>query len=152
MTAEEMWALSGLQGPYEAWAFGDDADELARLVLIGRKTAAASAYPLYAIEGEPLPQAGEYSVILNGSDQAVCIIQTTRVTVLPFDQVPSSHAAREGEGDLSLAAWRRTHRAFFTREMAASGLSFADDTPVVCEEFLRVFPVSGACADAPSML
>ena len=41
--------------PYEAWAFGGDPDKLAALVLDGVKTATASAYPMYALEKEPLP-------------------------------------------------------------------------------------------------
>ena len=72
MTADEMWRSSGLRGEYEAWAFGDAPDELAALVLSGRKTATASAYPVYEAEGEPLPKAGEYSVILDSGDNAVC--------------------------------------------------------------------------------
>ncbi|MDE6674412.1 MAG: RNA-binding protein, partial [Acetatifactor sp.] len=64
MTAEEMWSeYTRKEGiahtDYEAWAFGDQADNLAALVAAGRKTATASAYPLYELEQEPLPQAGE---------------------------------------------------------------------------------------------
>ncbi|MBQ8954508.1 MAG: ASCH domain-containing protein, partial [Clostridia bacterium] len=131
---------SGLSGDYEAWAFGGAADELAALVLTGRKTATSSAYPLYAAEGEPLPKAGEYSVILDSRGQAVCVIRTERVCVTPFDEVTARHAAREGEGDLSLEHWRAVHRAFFTREMASVRLAFDEKTDVVCEEFVRVFP------------
>ena len=43
MTAEEMWRLSGLQGDWEAWAFGDAPDKLASLVLAGQKTGTSSA-------------------------------------------------------------------------------------------------------------
>ncbi len=39
MTAEELWEKSGIDGEYEAWAFGDDADRLAELVKTGIKTA-----------------------------------------------------------------------------------------------------------------
>ena len=65
MNAEQMWAAYAAGHPeaagadYDAWAFGGDPDGLARLVLSGVKTATASAYPLYALEGEPLPEAGE---------------------------------------------------------------------------------------------
>ena len=56
MNAEEMWAAWGKGGgaPYEAWAFGDDPDGLARLVAAGVKNATSSAFPLYEIEGEDL--------------------------------------------------------------------------------------------------
>ena len=140
MKAEEMWRAAGLKGEYEAWAFGDDADALAALVLQGKKTATSSAYALYAAEGEPLPQAGAYSVVLDGQENAVCIIQTMRVYVVPFDQVNAEHARREGEGDLSLAYWRKVHQAFFSSEMAAIGQAFDPSMPVVCEEFVKVYP------------
>lgn len=140
MTATEMWRASGFQGAYEAWAFGDDANALADRTLRGQKTATSSAFPLYALEDEPLPRAGEYSVVLDAHENAVCIIKTTRVYVVPFDQVSAEHARREGEGDLSLAHWRRVHRAFFAAEMAAAGQEFDERMPVVCEEFERVFP------------
>ena len=140
MTAEQMWLLSGLTGPYEAWAFGEAADELADLVLRGIKTATCSAYDLYEAEGEPLPRVGEYSVILDSRDQAVCVVMTTRVSVVPFDQVSAAHAWKEGEDDRSLAAWRSVHEAFLTRELAAIGRAFSMTTRVVCEEFERVYP------------
>lgn len=128
------------RGEYDAWAFGGDPDGLAALVLAGVKTAAASAYPLYEPEGEPLPEAGAYSVILDGRDEAVCVILTDRVTVVPYRDVGAEHARREGEGDRSLAYWRRVHEAFFREEMAAAGLVFTEDMPVVCEEFHVVWP------------
>lgn len=49
----------------DAWSFGDIpqmADELAALVLAGKKTATTSAAALYEIEQEALPQSGTYSV------------------------------------------------------------------------------------------
>lgn len=125
---------------YEAWAFGGDPDGLAALVLAGVKTAAASAYPLYGLEGEPLPEAGEYSVILDSRDEAVCVILTDRVEIVPYREVGADHAFREGEGDRTLTCWRQVHEAFFREEMAASGLTFTGEMPVVCETFHVVWP------------
>ena len=123
MSAEELWKLSGISGAYEAWAFGEAQDELADLVAAGVKTATSSAYILYEIEQEPLPEAGDYSVILNSRDEAVCIIKTVKVTVLPYDQVPAEFAYKEGEGDRSLNYWREVHEAFFANELAEAGLA-----------------------------
>lgn len=144
MDAQEMWRYCGLarkvSGEYQAWAFGDDPDTLAELVLQGIKTATASAYPFYELEGEPLPQAGEYSVILNARKEAVCVIRTEKVMICPFSQVGEEQAWKEGEGDRSLEYWRSVHRKFFTEELQAVGLAFNEEMPVVCEEFVRVFP------------
>ena len=144
MTSQEMWDLysqkENITDTFDAWAFGDEADELARLVNAGIKTATASAGPLYDLDGEALPKAGQYSVILDSRGEAVCVIRTTRVFVAPFSQVDATHAYREGEGDRSLAYWRQVHERFFRAEMKAAGLRFHEDMPVVCEEFRKVFP------------
>ncbi len=145
MWAEFAAGASGAAGAvWDAWAFGGDPDGLARLVLSGVKTATASAYPLYALENEPLPEAGEYSVILNSREEAVCVIRTDRVAVVPYREVGAEQARREGEGDRTLSCWRKVHEAFFREEMAASGLRFTEDMPVVCEEFHMVWPEEGA--------
>lgn len=144
MNAEQMWAQytsqSNVDAQYEAWAFGCDVDHLAQQVLRGIKTATASAFPLYEVEGEALPEPGQYSVILDSCDEAVCIIRCTDVTVVPFSQVSEDHAYREGEGDRSLEYWRRVHRQCFGQWMQEAGLVFSEDMPVVCETFQRLFP------------
>ena len=144
MTAEEMARAYSGASEWDAWAFGSDPDGLAALVLSGRKRATSSAWPLYAPEGEALPREGEYSVILNSREEAVCMIRTVRVRVVPFSRVDARHARLEGEGDLTLNAWRRAHRRFFSEEMAEAGLTFDESMPVVCEEFEVVYPEQGA--------
>ncbi len=139
MTAEEMWKQSGLAGEYDAWAFGEEADKLAALVKAGIKTATCSAYDLYEAEGEDLPLPGDTSVILDSSDEAVCIVRTTRVYVVPFDRVSAEHAFKEGEGDRSLEYWREVHESFLKEELFTIGRTFDGSTRVVCEEFEVVY-------------
>lgn len=108
MNANELWQAYCVEQnidsatEYDAWPFGAEPDDLAQLVLDGTKTATASAYPLYEVEDEPLPKVGEYSVILNSKDEAVCVIQLTQVFVVPFNEVSETQAYKEGEGDRSL--------------------------------------------------
>jgi len=126
---------------YSVWHFCDneeDADELAWLVLAGRKRATASVLWAYQAN-EPLPQVGEYSVITNWAGEAQCIIRTNQVEVVPFNQVTAEHAAAEGEGDLSLAYWREVHWRVFSRELAASGKPASETMPVICEAFEVLF-------------
>ena len=139
MTAEELWRRAGLTGTYEAWLFGDAPDKLAALVKNGVKTATCSVYDLYQAEGEPLPKAGDYSIILDSRGDAVCIVKTTKVYVTAFNQVSQEHAYKEGEGDRSLAYWRRVHIDFLTRELAKIGKPFTEHSQVVCEEFELVY-------------
>ncbi len=144
MTAQEMWkafsARENIDRKYEAWSFGDSPDQLAQLVREGTKTATASLHLWYELEKEPLPQAGEYSVILDSADEAVCVIRTETVFVVPFCQVEDRQAWKEGEGDRSLAYWRKVHEDFFSKELKTAGMTFHENMNVVCEEFICLYP------------
>lgn len=148
MTAEELWQAYQKINPsigdeIDAWAFGVQPDLLAQLVLEGTKTATASAYDLYALDQEPLPQEGTYDVVLDGQGEAVCIIYITKVSILPFQDVSAEHAYKEGEGDRSLAWWRQAHQDFFHPYFEEVGLVFSEQSPIVLEEFQVVYPQLG---------
>jgi uncharacterized protein YhfF/RimJ/RimL family protein N-acetyltransferase len=131
------------RAPISAWHFCDaqpDADLCAALVLAGRKRATAPSAWSFAARGEPLPRVGEHHVVTTWAGVARCVIRTTDVRVVPFDAVDAAHAAAEGEGDGSLAAWRRTHWAYYARELAGTGYVRRRDMPIVCERFVVAYP------------
>lgn len=139
-----MWSIFSKENnleneEYESWAYGAEPDKLAELTVKGIKTATCSAYYWYEKEGEELPREGEYSVILNSRDEAVCVTKTTRVYIEQYKNISEEHAYKEGEGDRSLEYWRRVHFDFFTRELGEVGVKFNEDMKVVCEEFEVVY-------------
>ena len=157
-SVEALWAafcnarpdLAGPDTPYEAWHFCDnesDANELAALVLAGRKRATTGDLWSYEVEQEELPQAGDLSVITDWAGNAVCVIQTTAVEVVPFDAVTEEFAATEGEGDGSLKYWREVHEAVYSRRLPDIGRVFEPDMPVVCECFEVVYRGAEAGAE-----
>lgn len=126
----------------ESWYFCNnkkDADDLAGLVLEGTKRATASLHKIYEVENEPMPEVGDLSIITDYEGVAECIIQTTKITLQAFKDVPESFAQREGEGDKSLAYWQKAHKWFFGMEAESYGGKFTEDMLVVCEEFELVF-------------
>lgn len=146
MKAEQMWKLYAerhqIDAPYEAWAFcggGEVGDQLARLVLEGKKTATASALIAYQTEGDEPPTEGCYSVVLFDNGEAACIIRTVAVSIVPFNQVSERHAYLEGEGDRSLAYWRTVHREAFEPDYEMAGLKFDENGMCVLEEFEVVY-------------
>ena len=146
MKSDQMWQAykilnQTIGDKIDAWAFGVEADYLAELVLMGQKTATSSAFDLYAVGNEPLPKENELSVILDSKENAICIIETTKVEVIPFKEVSKDHAYKEGEGDKSLAYWRQVHEEVFTEWMSEAGLTFTPDSKVVLEEFRKVYPL-----------
>jgi len=127
--------------PPPAWSFGADraeADELLDLVLSGTKTATAGALWDYESDGDPLPEPGTLSILLDGSGHPRALIEATDVRVVPFDEVDEEHARLEGEGDRSLAHWRAAHERFFT-QVATDARGFQADMPVVLERFRVVY-------------
>ena len=128
---------------FEACQFGDSPaliDELAQLVLSGHKRATAGAVWSYEASGLGLPRPGLLSIVTDSEDRPLCIIETTQVDVLPFDQVTAEFAAIEGEGDGSLAYWQDAHRAYFTRECERAGRRFSEDLLLACEQFRVMWP------------
>lgn len=80
-------------------------------------------------------------MILDGQGQAVCIIEITKVSVVPFKQVSAEHAFKEGEGDKSLNYWRQVHEEVFRPWLEEAGLIFNQDSKVVLEKFHKVYPL-----------
>lgn len=142
MTVEEFWQQFKTTHPevttndYDAYAFVE-ADTLAHLVKIGRKTATTSALDLYD-ENDARPQVGEYSIVLDSQGQPVCVTQTKVVETVPFDQVSAEHAYHEGEGDRTLAYWRDVHRRVFSSFYQQCHREFNEQISCLCEVFERV--------------
>lgn len=139
-----MNAITTLQADYpqaQCRAFGDTpalADQLAELVKQGKKTATCGS--LAALQSDPdAPAIGDYSIILDGAGQPVCVIRTLSLRLVRFCDVTADFARKEGEGDLSLDYWRREHQRFF----AATG-TFDERMELVAEEFAVVDVLSPA--------
>ena len=123
---------------WNAETFGDSAelaDELANLVLDGTKCATCSALWAWQADREPVAEPGRLTILLDGRNDPVCIVETTEVAIRPFDEVDARFARDEGEGDRSLAHWRAVHEAFFRRSLPTIGKAFTPDMPLVCERF-----------------
>ncbi|MHA6252776.1 ASCH domain-containing protein [Oceanobacillus sp. CAU 1775] len=122
----------------DAFQFGVSSDWLADLVVEGKKTATTSGYVFYELEKEALPQAGEYSIVLNGKNEPVAVIQIESVEVVPMNEVTEEFALAEGEGDYRY--WWDAHEKFFTESLKEYGKEFYPNMLVVCERFKKVFP------------
>lgn len=122
--------------------FGDnekDANELAALVMKGTKKATSHSLLGLQYRNEVLPKIGDFSVVTNWAEEAQCIIRTTGVELIPYFNIKETHAALEGEGDKSLAYWKKVHWDYYTRELAAFERVPRDSMIIVFQEFERVF-------------
>ena len=124
------------------YPFGDSpemADALLDLILDGRKTATADLAMMFSYLGEPEPIVGDLAVVLDGIGRAACVIETVDVTQAAFSECSEDHARSEGEGDLSLAYWRRAHEAYYRRWLEPRGFNFSEDLIIIYERFRVVY-------------
>ena len=120
---------------------GDErvADQLLQLYLDGVKYAGSSLIKSFEHNGEELPRVGDYWIILNARTEPKCIVQTTRIEMNIFRDVPVAIAIAEGEGDCSLETWRKLHRWFFEPYLDGLGIDDLDMAEVVTEFFEVVY-------------
>ncbi len=124
------------------WHFCDneqDANECAGLVVRGIKKATSPSLWWYQAHNEPLPVAGELNIVTNWQGEAMCIIETTQVSLVPFNEISADYAALEGEGDKSLAYWQQVHWDYYHRELADTPFTPHEEMPIVCHQFNVVF-------------
>jgi uncharacterized protein YhfF len=144
--------LHGIELPVGAvrvGAFGDSpelSEELLALIREGRKRGGASLVWVHEADAESIPGVGEIEIVVNHLNAPSLVTRITSVEVVPFNQVSAQFAAREGEGDGTLAYWRKAHWAFFSRECRRIGRVPSEAMAVVCSSFevLKVVPVSQA--------
>ena len=84
---------------------------------------------------DEIPKVGDYSVILNSKDEAVCVIKDYDVYIRPFGDVPPFHAYAEGEGNRSLEYWRNVHTSFFKECLDETDMPFNQESKIICEKF-----------------
>jgi uncharacterized protein YhfF len=126
----------------DAFRFGatkEEATAIAALVLQGIKTAGGSVKWVYEADGRDLPKLGDLNVVLDSDDCPVCIIETTEVRVLPFDEVDEQFAWDGGEWDRTLTSWREYYRSYIASGCARINREPTEKTPLVCERFRVVY-------------
>lgn len=92
------------------------------------------------IEPDKAPVPDGYSVVTDFEGHPACVIRTTNIRHLPFNEVDADFAFDEGEGDQTLDYWRDVHWTFFSREAGDHGFVFDENSIVCCERFELLFP------------
>lgn len=117
-------------------------DQLVAAILSGSKTSTTGLVVDYEHEGEPLPEVGSRSVVIDSDDRPVAVIEVTEVRVVPLAQVDLAHVVDEGEGDTSVAQWRAGHERFWHSEEMRAALENpefnVDDTTLTVLERFRL--------------
>lgn len=127
---------------YEACCFGrtpENASKTAGLIMRGEKTATASLLSEFELTGKPLPDVGALTIVVDGQDRAVGIIETVEVRIAPFCDVDARFVDEYGEGDRSLHFWRTMMWGYYAEECERLGVVPSEEMPLVCERFKVVY-------------
>lgn len=127
--------------PVEASIAGNPsiANELLHLYLSGKKTAGSSLLKYYEVTTTPLPQIGNYWIILDSNNVPSCIVKTIKIDINVFEDMPQYIAIAEGEGDLSLAYWKKAHTEFFSPFVANWNINQLTKEKIVTEFYQVVY-------------
>ena len=116
-------------------------DRLLAAVLRGEKTATSSLAVEY-LSGDPLPRVGQRSELVDRAGHRHGLIETTRVRIIPLNEIGDDVARDAGEGFADAAEWRRAHEAFWGEivemirtDAGDSTWELRDSEPVVVEWF-----------------
>jgi uncharacterized protein YhfF len=134
-------------GPVQLAHYGDTpelSDELIRLIACGQKRATSSLLWSWTAENATLPAPGDIDLVLDHHDDPVLFTRVLQVHICPFNAVDADFAAREGEGDLSLAWWRTEHQRFFTAECERIGRMPSSSMPCVCVSFDLLYLITAS--------
>jgi uncharacterized protein YhfF len=107
------------------------ADEGAALILAGTKTATSS--PFWDYPDGRIPFVGALSVLLDGRGVAVGIVETTGVEPVRFGDVTEAMASAYGEGERTLAWWRRVIGGWYRDKALRDGEQFSQDDQILWE-------------------
>ncbi|MDX6513986.1 MAG: hypothetical protein QOE36_3490 [Gaiellaceae bacterium] len=118
-------------------------DQLVAAILRGEKTSTTGLLVEYELEGEPLPEPGDRSVVVDSDDRPVAVIEITERRVIPVHEVDLQFAREEGEGFETVSEWRAAHESFWHSPEVLAGLGqpdfrVTDDTLVVASRFRLV--------------
>lgn len=116
------------------------ATKVGKLVRDGIKTTSSAL--LWGLEhaGVPLPKVGDISVVVDGNDNPLCVIEMTEVEIRAFNTVDEQFAFEYGEGERSLDYWLSDNWGFHSRGCREIGREPSETMPIVFQRFRLLYP------------
>src|SRR2546426_6819066 len=88
---------------------------------------------------EPGPRPGDLWIVIAEPDEPVCVIETIEVRTFLYDEVPEEYAWEGGEGDRTVADWRRMYWEYIVFECKRIGREPNTKAPLAMERFRVVY-------------
>lgn len=138
LAAKERNSLSSISVDHFC-ADKDSTNLCADLVKHGIKVATCSMKYWYETGREVISEVGMIQVITDWDGNPTSIIEITSVEEKRFCDVDEEFARAEGEGDLSLNWWRKSHWQFFSNECSDLGITPDENMMLILERFKVIY-------------
>jgi uncharacterized protein YhfF len=122
-------------GTFRIGGSEESADAGAKLILDGIKTTTSSLMLEWETSGDTPPFPGALSILLDGRNEAVAVVETKKTELIPFNKVDAAFAKAYGEWDRTLETWRAKNFAYYTELAKELGGTMTEDTELLCEWF-----------------
>jgi uncharacterized protein YhfF len=128
---------------YEVYQIGDtaeDADYGAQLILAGAKTTTSGLLWEYEQSGDAQPFVGALSLVENGQNEPVCVVETVWVAEIPLSAITDiDFIVGYGEWGETVESWQQRAWAYYAPHCRGLGLTPQRDMPMLCERFQVVY-------------
>lgn len=123
----------------------DEADQLLDQMLVGVKRVVSGASAYFGDDREePLPQSGDYAVIVDSHNHPRLVWRTTNVAVAPLSAVTDHFVRRDSTGGGDRAEWLRSVSASMEAQAREYGFEMHADIEIVFESLEVVWPAEVA--------
>lgn len=117
----------------------EESDAIGRMIAEGEKTASCTTYWAWAMDRYRFPALGMLTMVLDGADNPLCMIETYELSLSKFKDVDAAFAMAEAVGDRSLLHWRKIHWIWFSDQLKNLGHEPNEDMILVCERYRKIF-------------
>lgn len=114
-------------------------DQLIQLYKDGHKSAGSSLLEDFLMNGDELPEPGQYWMVLNSQDKPKIILKCVEVETNKWSEVSERIAIAESGEGTSIDTWKAEHLALYSPFLNELGLKDINDASVVTEHFQLMF-------------
>ena len=125
---------------YDYFSFEGDkktSDYYLSLILEEKKKVMITPLYAYTEEENDMPILNSYSVIMDWEGYPRCIIKTTKVSIIPFNNITKEIVDLEGE-NTTLEEWKASNEKYYKEDAIEYGYSFSSDMELCVEEFVII--------------
>jgi len=113
----------------------DSSEKGLNLIKSGFKTATSELLLYFTVNHEELPTINKICIVRSLATSSICIVQTTKVEIVPFGLITEEFVQAYGETSPQLDQWYKVFTPYYEKSCESLGQKLERHTPLVTEWF-----------------